>query len=595
MSRQPYHVHVIIPCYKDSLTDMKTTLLSALSATMPPGCTRTIFLVDDSQASRLQGPSMLGPAAAIDGWRAGDYEKQRWCEEVEKSDSQIIYISSRLIPEQERSAKAGMLNFCLGKIYPDQATARAVGFTELICVFKSDQAPKPDFFEKTLPLFDVNDNIGMVLTPTQFSNTPFATDIFNRNNVMGWWYKQPRYDGWSHIDAMRGNVLIRSKALMETNGFPTYSCAESWAVGMELKCSGWQGRYLRDFLTTGEAPHHLKSVFTDHNIRSKGALQVYFSHRNPFFRRALSMPQRLLYVGHAWAFITAAICTPVLMLVPVVTIWGGYFPLVLTRWVALAISVYLLAVHLILYNVRRIVHVEAAYFASLNGSLMWWTYLRNLGEVVLGRVMPKYNAFKISKVPGGEKADQSKAGIQTRVLEAVAVLLATILADPGPAKLGSEGGYQSQPLALCLVWTLFNIIPLALMFCYVAMRKHWTFMWACILGFFASIILVGVAVILLWVLLPGRMNFATIADDATFSYRAQRVGTLPADNDVSWRATALAADSGPGGADLTGGWLQGGDAGNLKLTLPTAFTTSMLAWGLVAFPSGYKTETSRAK
>ena len=57
---------------------------------------------------------------------------------------------------------------------------------------------------------------------------------------------------------------------------------------------------------------------------------MYFSHRNPFFRRALSMPQRLLYVGHAWAFITAAICTPVLMLVPVVTIWGGYFPLVLT-------------------------------------------------------------------------------------------------------------------------------------------------------------------------------------------------------------------------------------------------------------------------
>ena len=76
--------------------------------------------------------------------------------------------------------------------------------------------------------------------------------------------------------------------------------------------------------------------------------------------------------------------------------------------------------------------------------------------------------------------------------------------------------------------------------------------WACILGFFASIILVGVAVILLWVQLPGRMNFATIADDATFSYRALRVGTLPADNDVSWRATALADDSGPGGADLTG-------------------------------------------
>ena len=76
--------------------------------------------------------------------------------------------------------------------------------------------------------------------------------------------------------------------------------------------------------------------------------------------------------------------------------------------------------------------------------------------------------------------------------------------------------------------------------------------WACILGFFASIILVGVAVILLWVQLPERINFATIADDATFSYRALRVGTLPADNEVSWRSNALTDDSGPGGASLTG-------------------------------------------
>ena len=28
-------------------------------------------------------------------------------------------------------------------------------------------------------------------------------------------------------------------------------------------------------------------------------------------------------------------------------------------------------------------------------------------------------------------------------------------------------------------------------------------------------------------------------------------------------------------------------AGDLKLTMPTAFTTAMLAWGLLAFPEGY--------
>ena len=29
-------------------------------------------------------------------------------------------------------------------------------------------------------------------------------------------------------------------------------------------------------------------------------------------------------------------------------------------------------------------------------------------------------------------------------------------------------------------------------------------------------------------------------------------------------------------------------AGDLKMTMPTAFTTAMLAWGLLAFPAGYK-------
>ena len=32
----------------------------------------------------------------------------------------------------------------------------------------------------------------------------------------------------------------------------------------------------------------------------------------------------------------------------------------------------------------------------------------------------------------------------------------------------------------------------------------------------------------------------------------------------------------------------GGDSGLLKMTMPTAFTTAMLAWGLLSFPAGYK-------
>lgn len=52
--------------------------------------------------------------------------------------------------------------------------------------------------------------------------------------------------------------------------------------------------------------------------------------------------------------------------------------------------------------------------------------------------------------------------------------------------------------------------------------------------------------------------------------------------------------SGPNGNDLTGGYLNGGPAGNLKMTMPTAFSTSLLAWGLLSFPSGYANSNATA-
>ena len=73
---------------------------------------------------------------------------------------------------------------------------------------------------------------------------------------------------------------------------------------------------------------------------------------------------------------------------------------------------------------------------------------------------------------------------------------------------------------------------------------------------------------------------------ALYYMDAQRVGTLPADNEVSYRSSALVYEEsiGPANGDISGGWIEGGALGNLKMTVPTAFSTSLLAWGLIAFP-----------
>lgn len=39
-----------------------------------------------------------------------------------------------------------------------------------------------------------------------------------------------------------------------------------------------------------------------------------------------------------------------------------------------------------------------------------------------------------------------------------------------------------------------------------------------------------------------------------------------------------------GFGNMTGGYMTGGPAGTLKMTIPTAFTISMLAWSMLEFP-----------
>ena len=61
------------------------------------------------------------------------------------------------------------------------------------------QVANPDFFLKTLPLFDAGDDVGMVLSPQCFHNIDAHADIFNHGNVQFWEYAQVGYDAIGFI------------------------------------------------------------------------------------------------------------------------------------------------------------------------------------------------------------------------------------------------------------------------------------------------------------------------------------------------------------------------------------------------------------
>ena len=79
------------------------------------------------------------------------------------------------------------------------AQAVPIPGSEILCIFDADQVAKPEFFLRTVPLFDSGDDVGMVLSPQCFHNLDYHTDIFNHSNRQFWEYMQPGYDAWGFI------------------------------------------------------------------------------------------------------------------------------------------------------------------------------------------------------------------------------------------------------------------------------------------------------------------------------------------------------------------------------------------------------------
>ncbi|MDQ1293991.1 MAG: Endoglucanase [Actinomycetota bacterium] len=80
-------------------------------------------------------------------------------------------------------------------------------------------------------------------------------------------------------------------------------------------------------------------------------------------------------------------------------------------------------------------------------------------------------------------------------------------------------------------------------------------------------------------------DYAEALQKSIFFYEAQQSGKLPDWNRVEWRGDATTKDGGSAGVDLSGGWYDAGD--HVKFGFPLAFTTTMLAWGVVENPQAY--------
>lgn len=66
-----FNLHVIVPCYKEKLDMVQCTVIAAMTADLPPGTTRTVYMCDDGK----------------------DPEKRAWALELE--DRGLVYVTGR--------------------------------------------------------------------------------------------------------------------------------------------------------------------------------------------------------------------------------------------------------------------------------------------------------------------------------------------------------------------------------------------------------------------------------------------------------------------------------------------------------------------
>ncbi len=70
--------------------------------------------------------------------------------------------------------------------------------------------------------------------------------------------------------------------------------------------------------------------------------------------RGLSPFMRIMYCSGVWSYIVGAITTPLFIIIPLLTIWAGIFPIVISWWAALALTIYYIAQSMVLNYSKKV-------------------------------------------------------------------------------------------------------------------------------------------------------------------------------------------------------------------------------------------------
>jgi cellulose synthase (UDP-forming) len=217
-----------------------------------------------------------------------------------------------LARDTHENAKAGNLNFAL---------AHTQG--ELILALDTDQVPQPEILERLVGYFRIP-KIAFVQSKQNFMVPP--GDPFGNTDKVFYNVMQSGKDWDNAAFSCGSGVVYRRKALEDIGGFSTWNIVEDVHTSMLLHQRGWRSIYHNYPLTTGTTPGDIWAVYRQRSQWAADSLRLMFWD-NPFFRRGLSLKQKLQYSNLGFVYLVSAFFMPVYFLFPIWTIFTSQWAL----------------------------------------------------------------------------------------------------------------------------------------------------------------------------------------------------------------------------------------------------------------------------
>ncbi|GMH34490.1 hypothetical protein BSKO_02324 [Bryopsis sp. KO-2023] len=609
-------VRVLIPCSREPFELVEASVLAALSAAVPTTISKHVYLLDDLP----------------------DERRRVWVQSMTGATRGCLHYRTRTPGANETNHRSCNLNASLQLLYGDLGSdvGRGACASELVAVLDADQVCNADFFTKTL---EAMGDAAMLVTPRRAHNVHVEQDAFTHSNVQWYEYVLSGMSAWGSVNCSNTNFLVKADVLRAVGYFREEELGE-FGLSVELSRRGYRSKYMQEYLTTGEAPEKPGSILREHSTWVKAHLQIFFGKANPILAKGLPLRAKFFYSITNWSFLVTAFTTPFFIIIPLLTLWYGIYPLDVTREFATVLVTYYSTLILTVYFSDNYRHTYQFWLGWVQNHIYWYTYLKAIFSVILSKMAgkqltykptnktgkglstqahslsmnvnardPTENPFSVDGAIAGRRAAGRNAANKTprgdndvdcgasRLFcdfwgsgTDVFVLLAVLLLSGGTAivggfwMIGQVWTDWKVVQMVSVLWCLQNAVPPYIFFHYLLFRRRGLDKAAWI----GSVVVLAATVVSFVILIlysRKTYDYGEVLDMSMLYFEAQRSGVLPPDNRIPWRGDSGLLDKTEDGRSLVGGYYDAGDT--IKFGLPMATSISLLAWGLLEFPKGY--------